>query len=892
MRRFMLRLVPVLVAVAVLGGTCRSDQAKRGWIVRGMYVGSDTISAEIWKMKKCRYDTGEAHEGRRSLVCSCTGEDEASFATQRIELNQKEPREVIISGWSKAENVSGKKDVFYAVYVDFRYADGTPLYMKTVNFETGSHDWQYGECIVKPKKPLQRASLGVYLRRHTGRAWFDDIRIAQKNPDGSWGPNLLRNGGFEAEDNVDLTARREMFETVKELNADAIHVYVGATSNWWRNPFARDDEIQDCFAGFVKDAHEHGLGVWVTLGPRMPALRTSDDPEFPFYYCVNNRFGEDWIKSVGAIARYPIDGLGMVPDEYNYTCAYAKRRYAKAADPKVKEFYEKLGAYCRCDQCVAKFKERYGTDPPDPVSFQKHDKAARAYLQFRYDSTLEWIKKSVEAAKKSRPEIRTDSLICVSPICSDVRFHSGVGWDMIGYHSGIDFLTTDPYILLHNYKGDSTHYYVSETANHLVGSNRKRQGGVVLEASKLREKSRSLEDVEIYGPPLTAIAHGAREVFYFHLNCIAGKYRWVENPKRNFEMIRRAFAVIGDISPWLEGSRKPREIAFLHSRASEDMFQIYTHDPKPGFLAHREVDTRYPFIAQKEVMYFLMRNAYSFEFYPLEQVGDEELKGFPVVLAPFPFAVSARQAAVLRRAAEAGATVMVISEVGTVDELGDRHSRPVLLDMLGLKEAPSEETDSRLSFTKDSPILPGKTPAGTFSIYSHLVPAEGARLLCREGGIVLNKLGKGRVVFLAGEFGIRLPRQPVKVYKGTSQKVPLPPLDPGCTEVMTATLEYALGGKRLLRIAKKEDQDVEAVARVNAKGDVVLFLINWDDRPARFRVGLALPAGRYTAVQRDLEGVKDFKPAGAAELDSEALSDLEVNLKAQEAKVIRIAGKD
>ncbi|MEW6355347.1 MAG: hypothetical protein AB1696_03400 [Planctomycetota bacterium] len=888
-----------LLAMCFAVQSCRIKQAPEESaggreLVRGLYVGSDIIACDVWNRwgPGCATDSTVKHGGRTSLRCDVSQEGQETGARQTITFDQKEPREIVISGWSKAENVAGQKDWGYSIYLDLKYADGKSLFMQTVQFEPGTHDWQYGETVVKPEKPLAEASVNVFLRKHTGVVWFDDIKVCERKPDGAPGPNMVRDGDFEAADNLDLTKRHEVFAKAKDMNANAIHIYVGATSHLWKNPFEPPAEgLPDPFAHFVDDAHKHGLGVWVTIGPRFPALKSTNDPEFPFYYCVNNRFGEEWIKTIAAISKYPIDAIGMVPDEYNYAAHYAKERYEKSSDAELAEFYKKLDPYCTCGKCQTLFSEKYGGPPPFSPNFKTHEMEMRQYLQFRYDSTFDWIKKSVEAAKASNPGIRTDSLICVSPICSDRRYHSGVAWDMIGYHSGIDMLTTDPYILLHNYKGDSTHYYVTETANHLVGSSKKRGGGVVLEISRLRKEHRLLDDVEIYGPPLTSVAHGAGEAFYFHINCIM-KYNLIPDPKRNESMVRQAFRMMKEIDPWLRGSHKPREIAFLYSRTSDDIYQIYTRGEKPPFLIHEDTDERYPFIAQKEVMYLLFRNAYSFEFYPLEQVSYDELRDFRAILVPFPFSISKKQADLLKRLASDGKSVVIVSEFGTVDELGEHYERPLLLDLIGLERAPTAEAESALAFDAESPVLKGKKIDGKFAIYSDLALKSGARLIASgangKGGIVLNKVGKGDVIFLGGEFGIRIPKQPVEVHKGPTAKVPLAPLDPGHVEVMTSVLDHALGGKRLLRLNKKPEQDIEAVARTNSRGDVSLFLINWDNAPAEFTVGLDLPRGDYRVEEVILDGMK-ASPLRGAITPAADLAGVKMTLASQEAKVIRFS---
>ncbi|MBN2450306.1 MAG: hypothetical protein JXR77_07945, partial [Lentisphaeria bacterium] len=123
-------------------------------------------------------------------------------------------------------------------------------------------------------------------------------------------------------------------------------------------------------------------------------------------------------------------------------------------------------------------------------------------------------------------------------------------------------------------------------------------------------------------------------------------------------------------------------------------------------------------------------------------------------------------------------------------------------------------------------------------------------------------------------------------HKGRTAKVPLAPLDPGHVEVMTGVLDYALDGKRLLHLAKKPEQDVEAVVRTNDGGDVILFLINWDNAPAAFSLTLDLPAPAYRVEETVLDGKKKSALCGRT-ISPADVKDVAMNLDPQEAKVLR-----
>jgi hypothetical protein len=122
-------------------------------------------------------DDRENHSGETSIRCKGR-----SGALQTIELDQEEPRPIFISGWSKAESVSGSPDSNYSLYVDIIYSDGTPLWGQTVNFSTGTHDWEYRERFILPEKPIKRLSFHALFRGHDGTVWFDDLRLVELSP--------------------------------------------------------------------------------------------------------------------------------------------------------------------------------------------------------------------------------------------------------------------------------------------------------------------------------------------------------------------------------------------------------------------------------------------------------------------------------------------------------------------------------------------------------------------------------------------------------------------------------------------------------------------------------------------------------------------------------------
>ncbi|TAL68963.1 MAG: T9SS type A sorting domain-containing protein [Bacteroidetes bacterium] len=125
------------------------------------------------------YDTtgANAKSGKRSVSVKNDSLSWSGGVNMRLILDQTEPKPLLLSGWSKAENVSGNKDNNYSLYIDIRYQDGTPLYGQCAQFSTGTHDWEYSDKIINPTKPIKDLTLYALFRNHTGQVWYDQLSL-------------------------------------------------------------------------------------------------------------------------------------------------------------------------------------------------------------------------------------------------------------------------------------------------------------------------------------------------------------------------------------------------------------------------------------------------------------------------------------------------------------------------------------------------------------------------------------------------------------------------------------------------------------------------------------------------------------------------------------------
>ena len=124
-------------------------------------------------------DTEQSHGGKQSFRLSNASASLRSSASQTIVLNRDVARPIIVRGHAKADGVSGHPGRGFSVYVDIYYTDGTALYGSTMDWQTGTTDWQYGEMTIEPAKPIRNVNVYLLLRGHSGTAWFDDLFVAE-----------------------------------------------------------------------------------------------------------------------------------------------------------------------------------------------------------------------------------------------------------------------------------------------------------------------------------------------------------------------------------------------------------------------------------------------------------------------------------------------------------------------------------------------------------------------------------------------------------------------------------------------------------------------------------------------------------------------------------------
>jgi len=103
---------------------------------------------------------------------------------QRVTLAQKRAAPVLVSGWSRAREVSGNRNSGYSLYVDLIYEDGEELWGRHAPFDTGTHDWQEQRLLLRLNKPIRELTVYGLFRGHSGEAWFDDFAVYEWGGEG------------------------------------------------------------------------------------------------------------------------------------------------------------------------------------------------------------------------------------------------------------------------------------------------------------------------------------------------------------------------------------------------------------------------------------------------------------------------------------------------------------------------------------------------------------------------------------------------------------------------------------------------------------------------------------------------------------------------------------
>jgi hypothetical protein len=173
------------------------------------FEGSQDTTATGWAPAgKSGYtlDAKIAHAGKQSVRVS----GPAAGARQRLELNQSVARPLILRGWSRCEqpgeppaavmtigqteqapSAAARRSADYALYVDLHYMAGGALYGQVATFDPTAAGWQFSEKIISVNQPVKDATVYLLYRHPSGSAWFDDVLLAEAEPNLALLPGVM-----------------------------------------------------------------------------------------------------------------------------------------------------------------------------------------------------------------------------------------------------------------------------------------------------------------------------------------------------------------------------------------------------------------------------------------------------------------------------------------------------------------------------------------------------------------------------------------------------------------------------------------------------------------------------------------------------------------------------
>ncbi len=171
-------VLAALGGLALSNGLLSSQECAAGErVVRKVFrepiQGEDLLRANAWGA----YEKGYSQGPSGVFVCDNGSSPSQRGATQTVILNQTQPFPIVAYAESAAEGVQVGKNADYSLYLDLVYQDGTPLWGQSAPFSVGTHDWETVKVVVFPEKPIQRVSVYLLFRGHSGRALFRNPRM-------------------------------------------------------------------------------------------------------------------------------------------------------------------------------------------------------------------------------------------------------------------------------------------------------------------------------------------------------------------------------------------------------------------------------------------------------------------------------------------------------------------------------------------------------------------------------------------------------------------------------------------------------------------------------------------------------------------------------------------
>jgi len=583
----------------------------------------------------------------------------------------------------------------------------------------------------------------------------------------------------------------------------------------------REVGVKHLFAYALKPGSAADYSEYTECGQKRTALATG--------YSWLGPLGKKWLEIAGERASWKLPiAYNFVPDEIYYNNAHLPYAFRVPVHPKTPW-------YPGTPEEKAAFKEATGLNFPRVTAsrFLGGDtKQHRAFILHRYRTLASTIKSWYALARTKNPGMKSWAIFNLTDVYGLERYPGGLALDMFGEDAGLDYAMATAFQCAYDWRGPDTHYFPSENVKHLIAGFPKAKvicfpsAKVWLPDSSLlgpilpKEYFPSFRPIDMVGVAVSSIGHGADGFIPF----AAGR-------KDNWEAQKRAFKMLSDISPWVDGTRVPGTIVLLHSRAGEDWYALANESKKvdpiaDGSMAMRERCTHIQmnnylsyhlqkhseasrgFRTHKAVVHFLFKNALPFRLHYLDTLKREHLAEAKLIILPFAHSISRDASDLLHQSVADGRKLLLDHKLGERDPEGEAQATPLLADLVG---------------------------------------RPGVQMMGRD---------------LAGKLCER-----------------------SSAAKLRSSILAMLGPDAPIVIKRPSKPEIEVALREKSPSEKVVFLVNWSATQARIKIGIPVPSGRYALSAHDGERISE---ASGQILMERGLVALSVTMPALSARVLYV----
>lgn len=346
------------------------------------------------------------------------------------------------------------------------------------------------------------------------------------------------------------------------------------------------------------------------------------------------------------------------------------------------------------DPCIKKFFRKYGykqlpIDAEDTLRY-------RRWEIFEYEGVANLFKKWTSSIKKTKKDAIATCLLISWPICFSDRMWSGLAYDIIGFKSGMDYITLD-------------YYRPLTTIKRLIAANPKRKGGYLWRIGFFKPGYIPFErEIDIYGPLLAVLGQSGKNLASIELY----EHRHIITPKpdkereRGYKIVKKTFNLIKYMQKErIEEAKTPEKIAVLYSRAGEDWWQLkngYIQSASPTIMKNtygpdwmkvftekitekrtlENLKQMEGYIWHQAIMDLLTSYGYPYDLYYLDQTESlKNLDKYDVLILPFCYSISKKSAKMIEKALKKGTKIILINYKGETDQWGEKYEKPIFSDI-------------------------------------------------------------------------------------------------------------------------------------------------------------------------------------------------------------------